>query len=99
MIRIRTITTLLLATLPLAGFAAPIAFTDPAAFQAAVAGLNNPTSSTLTFEGQSDGDLIASGDTVEGITFTYDFGGVSLEIRNEFDTTSPPNHRSWNHHQ
>ena len=35
--------------------------------------------------------IVASGSSVGGITFTYDFGGVSLKISDVYDTTSPDN--------
>jgi hypothetical protein len=77
--------------------AAITGYTDFAAFQSdlSTAGLS---ANTLDFDGLTGGnsttfgDLIASGDTVGGITFTYDFGGVTMEVRNDFDTTSPANY-------
>jgi len=49
------------------------------------------TSSTLDFDSLSYGDIIADGDTVDGITFNYDFGGVQMMISDIYETTSPPN--------
>ena len=41
------------------------------------------------------GDIIADGDTVEGITFNYDLGGVQMMVTDDFGgsypTTSSPN--------
>ncbi|HUG91425.1 MAG TPA: PEP-CTERM sorting domain-containing protein [Planctomycetaceae bacterium] len=68
-----------------------ITFTDKAAFQAAL-----PTAAnTLTFDSLAAGTLIGNGDTVEGITFNYDElagFGVSLQVLDDFPTTSPPNY-------
>lgn len=72
--------------------AAPAAFSERGAFDAAVAGLANVSISTLDFDGFTAGDLIASGDTLGGITFTYNFGGVSLQVTSGADTTSPSNY-------
>lgn len=50
------------------------------------------TASMIDFDGVSGGPVaIASGGSVSGVTFTYDFGTVSLTITNGFDTTSPSN--------
>lgn len=69
------------------GEASIVGYTNYSSFLANLPGAAN----TLDFESQGDGDLIASGDTVGGITFTYDFGGVSLQVRDDYDTTSPDN--------
>lgn len=71
--------------------AALVGFTDEAAFQTAVsaAGLS---ATTLDFEGLSAGDQIASGGSAGGITFTYNFGGGTMEVDNVFETTSPVNY-------
>lgn len=78
-------------TCAFAAQAAPNAFTDRGAYDAAVAGLANVSTTTLDFDNLTAGDLIASGDSVGGITFTYDLGGLSLRITDGADTTSPPN--------
>lgn len=68
-----------------------ITFTDRATFQAALPAPAN----TLTFNSLAAGTLIGNGETVEGITFQYaDLAGfgVSLQVHDEFDTTSPPNY-------
>jgi len=67
-----------------------IAYTDKSAFDAGVAALSG-TTQILNFDNLSDGFLIKDGDTVGGITFNYDFGGVEMMVSNEFDTTSSPN--------
>jgi hypothetical protein len=73
--------------LPSITSAALVGYTSKADFLAALPG----TATTLNFESQTAGDLIASGDTIGGITFTYDFGGVSMMVSDVFDTTSPDN--------
>ena len=68
-----------------------ITFTDRAAFEAA---LPSPAA-TLTFDSLAVGTLIGEGETVGGITLNYDLFtsfGVSLQVRDDFDTTSPPNY-------
>ena len=67
--------------------ATPMAYTDSAAFFGALPG----PSTTLDFESLSDEEIIADGDTIEGITFFYDFGGVQMQVRDDYDTTSPDN--------
>jgi hypothetical protein len=81
--------------LPGAAHALPTAYTDSASFFADLPG----AATTADFDGLSSGDVIASGGTADGITFTYDFGGVDLIVTDgtagggggPFDTTSPPN--------
>ncbi len=67
--------------------ATPVTFTNQAAFTASLPG----PATTLDFDGLSAGTLIPSGTTLDGITFDYDFGGVSMKVTDVFDTTSPPN--------
>ena len=70
-------------------------FTDSASFLASLPG----PASTATFDSLTSGDVIASGGTADGITFTYNFGGVDLIVTDgtaaggggPFDTTSSPN--------
>lgn len=55
-----------------------------------------PTSeSVLDFDDMTYGDIIASGDTVGGITFAYDFSGVQMMVTDDaggvYPTTSSPN--------
>ena len=76
---------LVLAPMPV--HAAPMPYTDAATFLAALPG----PAQTLDFDSEAPLSLIPSGGSLDGITFVYDFGGVSLEISNDFDTTSPPN--------
>ncbi len=64
------------------------AYTDESAFQAAIAGWD---SEVLDFDSMTSGTTIADGGTIDGITFTYDFGGVNMMVSHAWDTTSPPN--------
>lgn len=73
--------------------AATTTFTDDTAFFSAISGFS---SSTLDFESQSDGDIISSGDTVDGITFDYDFGGVEIQVGNTETTVSGTNYLGTN---
>lgn len=76
---------LLLVAVPAA--AAPVTYTDFAAFTGALPG----AATTLDFDGVAAGTTLASGTTLDGITFTYDFGGPLLQVSDGFDTTSAPN--------
>jgi hypothetical protein len=73
--------------------ATPIIYTDHADYLAAITGLNQQT---LDFEDMDYGDAIASGSTVGGITFTYDFGGVEMMVTDTdseaYPTTSGTNY-------
>lgn len=71
--------------------AAPVGYTDRSQFDAAVAGLRCVATTTLNFDGLAAGTLIASGTSVGGITFNYNFGGASLQVSDPYPTTSPPN--------
>ena len=51
-------------------------YTDSASF---LANLPGPAT-TADFDSLTSGDVIASGGTADGITFTYDFGGVDLIV-------------------
>ena len=62
-------------------------FTDSSAFDAAVAG----TTATIDFDGTAAGTTLASGSGVGDVTFTYSITGVTLEVRDDFDTTSGSN--------
>jgi hypothetical protein len=64
-----------------------LTFTDQAAFLAALPGPAN----TLNFDTLAAGTTIADGDTVDGISFHYDFGGVQMQVSDGFNTTSSPN--------
>ena len=75
--------------------AALVTYTDQAAFMAALPG----PASTLDFDSLASGTTIANGGTVDGITFNYNFGGVSMVVTDgnqfggggPFDTTSGSN--------
>lgn len=77
--------------------AAPVAYTDRAAFDAATAGM---VRSIENFDALPSGTLIASGAALGGLSLTYDLGGVSLAVTDgtafgagvlPFSTTSPAN--------
>ncbi len=77
--------------------AAPMTFTDQASFLAAIAGF--PNIQTLDFESQTAGDLIPSGSSVGGITFTYSIPNLfppptdfTKQVRDDFGTTSGTNY-------
>lgn len=74
-------------TLPGAVEAGLMGYTDRASFIAALPG----AALTFDFDSLSPGDFIADGSMVGGITFNYDFGGVSMMVSNVYDTTSSPN--------
>lgn len=63
-------------------------YTSYGAFDAATSGWNRDV---LDFDNMTSGDIINSGDTIGGITFTYDFGGVNMMVSDIWDTTSPDN--------
>ncbi len=67
--------------------AALVTYTDQATFMAALPG----PASTLDFDSLTAGDTIADGDTVDGITFNYNFGGVQMQVSDAFNSTSSPN--------
>ncbi len=85
----------------LAGFfafsanAAPMGFTEEAAFMAAISGFDPHT---LDFESQDPGYLIQNGDSLEGITFAYDLFGENMAVTDEYMTTSGSNSLglTWN---
>ena len=72
-------------------FAAPTVYSDRSAFDAAQTG----TVSTLDFDTETPGSLLAPGTNLDDITFTYALDGVSLKISSVADstysTTSPGN--------
>jgi hypothetical protein len=68
--------------------ATPIAHDNSTSFLAATAGYN---ASVSDFDSVAAGTTIASGGTLDGITFAYDFAGVQMLISDVFDTTSSPN--------
>ncbi len=67
--------------------AAPIIYTDQAAFMASLPG----SASTLDFDSLAANTIIEDGSSVDGITFNYDYGTVQMQVGNVFDTTSPRN--------
>lgn len=75
--------------------AALVAYTDQSDFMAALTG----TSTTLDFDSLTTPTIINSGDTLDGITFTYNFGSTDMVVTdgNQFggggpyDTTSGSN--------
>ena len=46
----------------------------------------------LDFESQTAGSLILSGDTVDGVTFTYAINIDMIQVHNSFRTTTPANY-------
>lgn len=93
--RILWLLPLLLPGTPGAAGAVPVAYTDAASFLAALPG----PATTAGFDGLASGTAIPSGGSADGITFTYDFGGIDLIVTDgtaaggggPFDTTSPAN--------
>ncbi len=68
------------------GSAGIISFVDRAAFYNAAG-----TVHLIDFETATPGS-IANNDEIDGVTFTYDFGGVDLTVENSFVTTSGDNY-------
>lgn len=83
----------LLATLAVAPVnAAIVTYTDPTAFDAAIAGRSN---SALDFDSAAAGTTIANGGSLGGLSFVYDFGnGEQLQINNDNSTNSGANYLS-----
>lgn len=77
------LTVLLLLFITSKVWAVPIGYTDLADFSSAAG-----TTTTLDFDDLTLFDTINTAETVDGITFSYDFGGVLLDVENEFLTTS-----------
>ncbi len=80
-----------------AALAAPVAYTDRAAFDAATAGMHRTVEN---FDALPSGTPITSGDALGGLALTYNLGGVSLAVTDgtafgggalPFATTSPGN--------
>jgi hypothetical protein len=76
----------LLALLPAAAIGAVTGFTERAAFDAALAGLEDVR--VLDFEGVSAGTTIASGAALAGVTFDYAIDGFALVVTDSFAATS-----------
>jgi hypothetical protein len=68
--------------------ASPTTYTSQAAFLGAL----STASQTLTFDGVAAGTLIPTGGTEGGVSFTYSLGGLTLQVRDDFGTTSPLNY-------
>lgn len=68
-------------------------YTNVSDFDTAVASGFLPISD-LNFDSLVSGSTIASGSTVQGITFTYTLGGgaFDMQVGSTFDTTSAPNY-------
>ncbi len=66
------------------------------AFLLDLAALNFIDEQTLNFDSQAVGATIASGDTIEGVTFTYSIFGNQIKVDASFDTTSPDNYIGLN---
>jgi hypothetical protein len=66
------------------------------AFLFDLAALNFVDVQTLNFDSQAVGDIIAGGDSLEGVTFNYSILGNQIKIDNFFDTTSPENYIGLN---
>ena len=75
------------------GRAALSTYTNVSDFDAAVASGFLPIDD-LNFDSLVSGSTIASGSTVQGITFTYTLGGgaFDMQVGSTFDTTSAPNY-------
>ena len=56
--------------------AALMSYTDYSSFMTDLPGSAN----VLDFDSMSNGTIIANGDTVDGITFTYDFDGIEMMV-------------------
>jgi len=72
-------------------YAAPVVYTDSAAFNTAI---SSYTKSTLNFDSDAAGSLIADGGTLGGITFSYPTlasFGVAMQVVTGSPTTSSPN--------
>ncbi|OYY93915.1 MAG: hypothetical protein B7Y41_09465 [Hydrogenophilales bacterium 28-61-23] len=73
--------------------AAPITYTNRAAFDAAVAGISGVAENTLNFESPAatPGNIFPSGSAHQGVTFTYNLGGYELGVDNANPGTSGAN--------
>jgi hypothetical protein len=67
-------------------------YESQAAFIADLTALSFVDQQTLNFENQTAGDLISSGDTVDGVTFSYSIFDDQIIVDQFFDTTSPTNY-------
>lgn len=65
--------------------AAPVAYTDRAAFDAAIAAIGGVNADILNFDGTAAGTIFPSTTAHQGVTFTYNLGGYELGV----DDTNP----------
>ncbi len=65
--------------------AAPITYTDRAAFDAAIAAISGVSADTLNFDGTAAGTIFPTTTAHQGVTFTYNLGGYELGV----DDTNP----------
>jgi hypothetical protein len=70
-----------------AGWSNIVTYTDSAAFLAALPG----SAATLDFDSQAVATPIPSGSSLGGITFTYSIAGLTMQVVDNFDTTSGSN--------
>ncbi len=73
--------------------AASVSYFTEADFLAALSGYD---SFTHDFDAMTSGSLITDGSTIDGATFSYDFGGPSIMVDNYFTTTSADNYLGTN---
>lgn len=69
--------------------AVPVGYTDYTSFMSALPSSAN----VLNFDAETYGDIINSGASIDGVTFSYDFGGVSMMVTDDYlwPTTSSAN--------
>jgi hypothetical protein len=72
--------------------ASPTVYTSQSAFLGAISG----STQTQDFEGLGVGTSIPSGGAVGGTTFTYSIDGLTMQIRDDFGTTSPTHYLGLN---
>ena len=71
--------------------AAPITYTDRAAFDAAIAAIGGVNADILNFDSTAAGSIFPSTTAHQGVTFTYDLGGYELGVDNAHPGTSGAN--------
>jgi len=76
----------LLALAPAAARAAVTAYTERAAFDAAIAGYGDLR--VLDFEGVAAGTLVPSGSALDGVSFDYSIGAFQLQVTDAFAASS-----------
>ena len=67
-------------------------FTDRVSFNNELSNSSISDVRVLDFESSSPGDLLPSGNSLGGITFTYAIDGINMKVDNQFDTTSGNNY-------